>query len=88
MLNNLDVHINKFPTGRYGFVGTLPRALGNEVPADRAAILGQRWYENDAGDTVMTKFPTFATAREAQKHIRNRGIASCASPTCACYSLK
>ena len=86
-MTNLGVHIQKYPTGRYGFVGTLPYALGNEVKPSSDDIRGGRAFTNPAGETVTMKFPVFYALRDALTHARNRGVALCDSETCACRSL-
>jgi hypothetical protein len=84
---SLGIHIISFPSGRFGYVGTLPRVLGSEQPASGSDIMGGRAYRNAAGDTVVTKFPSFVTAADAVAHARSRDVALCASPTCACRKL-
>lgn len=69
---NYGLHITQFPSGRYGFVGTIPVALGNEVPADKSAIMGGRAYRNTKGEIVELKFPTFASEQEARRYMASR----------------
>lgn len=72
--HNLGVHINHAPSGRWCFVGTLPRRLGDVVKADKAALLGGRAFDNGSGGYAMLKFPTFETAAEARQHAADRNV--------------
>ena len=84
MLGNL-VHINKYPTGKFGYVGCIPTVLAEVVPADRPAILGNRAHRDDNGNIVMYKFPIFDTAQDARDFAVSRNVELCQSKTCACY---
>lgn len=68
------LHIIQFPSGRYGFVGSIPTALGTEIPASRSAVLGCRAYRNIKGDAVELKFPTFTTEEEARQFAKAKGF--------------
>lgn len=70
---NYGLHIIQFPSGRYGFVGSIPRVLGSEVPASTAAVMGQRAYRNTEGEIVELKFPVFATEAEARAFVTSKG---------------
>lgn len=72
MFGNLGLHIIKFPSGRYGYVGSIPTALGAEVKADRSAVMGGRSFYNAAGDLVEWKFPTFDTEADAREFAASR----------------
>ena len=63
ILGNLGVHVIQFPSGRYGFVGTLPSSLG--IPATSAA---------DAMSGRKTKFPSFETRQDAIDHAASQGV--------------
>lgn len=69
---NYGLHIIQFPSGRYGFVGSIPAALGHEVPADKSAVMGGRAYRNAKGEIVELKFPTFASEQEARDFAKTR----------------
>ena len=77
MLGHLGLHVIKFPSGRYGYVGSIPRDLGHEKPASDSDVMGGRSYRNTTGEIVATKFPTSATPASAgawkcnEKPIRN-----------------
>jgi len=77
MFTNLGVHIHRFPTGRYGFVGSLPIALGDLVPATTADVLGCRTVASADGRTLAPRFPTFETEQEARLHATARAVALC-----------
>lgn len=68
MFSKLGIHIIQYPTGRWGFVGSLPPALGDMVPATTADIMGGRAYTGPTGETVTIKFPSFATKVEAETY--------------------
>jgi len=72
MFGNLGLHIIRFPSGRYGFVGSIPVALGEQIPASTSAVLGCRAFRNDAGDLVEWKFPTFDTEQSARDFAMSR----------------
>ena len=74
MFRNLGLHIIKFPSGRFGFVGSIPGALGHEVAASRAAVMGCRSYYNAAGELVEMKFPTFESEQEARDFAASKGF--------------
>ena len=70
MFGNLGLHVIKFPSGRYGFVGSIPVTLGAEVPASEAAVMGCRSHWNaDRTELLEWKFPTF----EARAFAADRG---------------
>jgi hypothetical protein len=58
----------QFPSGRWGFVGSLPITLGSERAPTTADVLGCRTYTNEAGETVAPHFPTFETEAQARAH--------------------
>jgi hypothetical protein len=70
----VSLHIIQFPSGRFGYVGSIPTDLGEKVPADRAAILGCRSFRDpETGESMMWKFPSFDTLEEAIAHAKDRG---------------
>lgn len=71
--HRLGLHVICFPSGRWGYVGSIPTALGTEVPATRADVMGCRSHINDAGDLVAWKFPTFDTETEARTFAADKG---------------
>lgn len=87
MFNNLGVHLQKYPTGKYGYCGSLPYGLGNEAKPSREDIMAGRFTTNPDGETVTIKFPVFDTVQAAINHAENRGFDICQSKTCACHNL-
>lgn len=72
---NLGTHVIQFPTGRWGFVGSLPIELGTLVPATKADILGCRTVGKDGdGKPLAAKYPSFETEAEAIKHAESCGV--------------
>ena len=65
MFKNLGLHVIQFPSKRWGFVGSIPAALGYEIPASTAAVMGCRSYYNEKKELVEMKFPTFETEDDA-----------------------
>ena len=63
MFGNFGVHIIQYPSGRFGFVGSLPSCLG--VPATSFA-------DAMAGRTVQ--FPSFDTRKDAIDHAAKFGV--------------
>jgi hypothetical protein len=76
MFGNLGLHIIKFPSGKYGYVGSVPVALGYEAPASRAAVMGGRSSYNAAGELIEIKFPVFESEIEARDFAKSKGFAS------------
>ena len=76
MFANLGCHIHQFPSGRWGFVGTLPTVLASAVPASTADVMGGRACRGDAGEILTWKFPTFATEFEAREFAASRDVAT------------
>lgn len=70
----------QFPTGCWGFVGSLPRALGDVVPASTADVMGGRAWREDGGRIVTMKFPTFPTEDGAREHATARGVETRGAP--------
>lgn len=74
MFGNLGLHVIKFPSGRYGYVGSIPTVLGEQVPASTAAVMGQRAFWNEARDLVEWKFPVFESEAEARTFATSKGV--------------
>ena len=74
MFSNLGLHVLKNPAGTYSYVGSIPVALAEVVPADRAAVLGQRAFFDDAGKAMMHKFPVFPSSEEALQFAAAKGF--------------
>ena len=69
-----QVSIIKFPTGRYGYVGSVPAKLGKEVKATKSDVMGGRAYKNAQGEIVTVKFPSFETENDARTFAASVGV--------------
>lgn len=61
----LGLHVIQFPSGRFGFVGSLPLDMATMVPANTSAVMGGRAIRNERGELVEPKWPTFDTSSAA-----------------------
>ena len=87
MFNNLGIHLIKYPTGKYGYVGTLPCGLGNEQKPSSDDIRAGRFTTNSEGETVTIKFPVFSDVQSAINHAESRGFDICQNTRCSCHKL-
>lgn len=74
MFGNLGLHVLKNPAGTYSYVGSIPVELASVVPADRAAVLGQRAFFDEEGNLKMYKFPIFQSLEEAVSFAASKGL--------------
>lgn len=74
MFSNLGLHVLKNPAGTYSYFGSVPVSLASIVPADRAAVLGQRAFFDVHGNLMMYKFPIFQSLEEAVSFAASKGI--------------
>lgn len=74
MFGKLPLCIIRFPSGRYGYVGSIPTALGLEIPASTAAVMGCRTHRNAANEIVEWKFPVFDTDAAARAFAVEKGF--------------
>lgn len=65
MFNVTNCHIIKFPSGLWGYVGSIPLVLGELVPATVSAVLGCRTIPSENGP-MMFKAKTFETETETE----------------------
>ena len=72
MFKITNCHIIKFPSGRWGYVGSIPLVLGELVPADKSAVLGCRTIPGENGP-MMFKAKTFETENEARNFAAIQG---------------
>lgn len=73
--HKLGLHIIKFPSGKYGYVGSIPIILGTEIPANRAAVMGCRSHWNaDKTELLEWKFPVFDTEEAAREFAASKGL--------------
>ena len=70
----LGLHIIQFPSGRWGYVGAVPTALCEAVPANKAAILGCRAWRGEDGHVYEWKDPTFDSREAAETFAKDRGF--------------
>jgi hypothetical protein len=75
MFGKLGLHVIKFPSGKFGYVGSIPTILGTEIPANRAAVMGCRAHYNAVGELVEWKFPVFESEQAARDFAVAKGCA-------------
>lgn len=63
---NLGLHIIKNPAGTYSYVGNVPAALCDIVPASRADVVGGRAWESVDGELMTAKVKSFTSYEEAE----------------------
>lgn len=71
---NLGTHITKYPTGRFGFVGTLPLTLADIVEPTKEDIMAGRYFTDNNGKVCGYKFPSFNTEKLAREHAKARNV--------------
>ena len=72
---NLGLHTNQFPSGKWGFVGSIPVSFGAMVKADTADVMGGRAFHHpDTGELVRWKFPVFETEVQAIAFASSKGF--------------
>ncbi len=71
---SMGCHLIQFPSGRFGYVGSLPTVLATAVKATTSAVLGCRAYRGENGELLEWKFPTFETADEAIDFAKSKGV--------------
>lgn len=59
------LHIIGFPSGTFGFVGSVPKTFSYETTPTKEDIMAGRVYEKPDGAVVSYRFPTFPTANDA-----------------------
>lgn len=69
MFGNLGLHVIQFPSKRFGFVGSIPAALGDPATAEDRAR-SRAIYRVGADEIV---FPTFDARDAAVAHAATRG---------------
>lgn len=72
---NYPLSVIKNPAGTYSYVGSIPHALGEPVPATKSDVAGGRayWGPNKKG-LFVTKFPVFKTRADAVAHASEYGF--------------
>lgn len=74
ILGNLGLHVIQFPSKRFGFVGSIPTALGEIVPATTSDVMAGRAHRSPTGEILTIRFPTFDTESEALAHATAHGF--------------
>jgi hypothetical protein len=72
-MQNMGVHVIKFPSGLYGFVGSLPTVLATPRPATYADVMAGRAFKRD-GELLTWQFPAFDLASDARDYASSRGV--------------
>ncbi len=73
MFKITNCHILKFPSGRWGYVGSIPLCMGELVPANTPAVLGCRTITGENGP-MMFRAKTFETENEARNFAAIQGV--------------
>ena len=75
MFGNLGVHLMQFPTGKWGFRGTLPIVLADEArEATMSDVMGQRAFRDNEGTLRVWHFPVFVSEVLAREYARDKGV--------------
>lgn len=70
--HNLGLHIIKFPSGKWGYVGSVPVSLHDIVPAKQSDVFGCRAWEGDNGKLYAHRCPVFDTEKEAREFAESK----------------
>lgn len=73
MNGKLGLHIIQAPSGRFIYVGSIPTALGEAIPASKAAVMGQRAFRGEDGGIYEWKFPAFDSYEAAEAFANAQG---------------
>ncbi len=73
--HNLGLHVIRFPSGRWGYVGNVPVSLATAIPATDAAVFGCRAWRAESGALMEWKFPTFDSCEGAVAFAQSNGLA-------------
>ena len=73
MFGNMGLHTIQYPTKKWGFVGSIPVALGEQVPATTSAVMGGRAFWNEKKELVEWKFPVFESQEAAIEFAKAKG---------------
>jgi len=72
---SLGLHILHFPSGRWGYVGSVPVSLATAIPASTSAVMGCRAWRDESGALMEWKFPTFDDCDSAVRFAQAKGLA-------------
>lgn len=70
--SKVGLHVIKFPSGRFGFVGSIPVSCCRRMKADKSAIMGGRAIR-EGDELVEYRTMTFETEQEALDHADSCG---------------
>lgn len=76
----LGLHIIRFPSGRYGFVGRVPTDLATAIPANKSAVMGGRAWLDESGAAMEWKVPSFETETAAREFAESKGYTPAMAP--------
>jgi len=68
----LGLHVIQFPSGRFGYVGSIPLSCCRRLIADTSAVMGCRAIR-EGGELVEYRTMTFDTEQEALDHAASCG---------------
>lgn len=68
----IGLHVIQFPSGRFGYVGSVPASCCKRIQADRSAILGCRAIR-EGDELVEYRTMVFETQKEAISHAKSCG---------------
>ena len=71
--SKVGLHVIQFPSGRFGYVGSVPASCCKRVKANRSAIMGCRAVRED-GEMVEYRPMSFETQKEAIDHANACGF--------------
>ena len=75
LFGKLPLTVIQFPSGRFGFVGSVPTALCAAIPATRSDVAGGRAFRGDDGSFLTWKSPVFDNEADALEFARGKGFA-------------
>lgn len=75
-------HIIKYPSGKYGYVGSVPGDLMDWVEPTSSDVMAGRVHNGKAW-----RNKTFSSSSEAVSFARSKGANVCSDPKCACAKL-
>lgn len=71
---NVGLFIINNPSGTFGFVGDIPTAICEIVPAKKCDVLGGRAFYDVNNQLVTAKSPSFDTINDAVSHAEKFGV--------------
>lgn len=86
-MTSLGLHLIKFPTGRYGWRGSIPESLLDWKPPTRSDIMGGRVQFSGPNKDKAHYDRVYASVSEALTDASRVGADVCNSAGCACRDL-